>query len=232
MILAAISLGVFLSSASSLSGVAARQEAQQPPPSIQQAPSNSVPDQGTAQEPNPSPASKQASPAPPAAKKPAPGQHPVRKKKVSASNCNPAPATSPNTIAAGSPTPGSKSSEEPTPENGSTAKSSAPSDCPPSRTVVRHGGATEPTIHLAGGPAGDQAVQQRATAAEMLEAAEQNLKQIEPAKLTANQQDMVKQIRQFMEQSKAATAAGDLDRARTLAWKAQLLSEELLNPQK
>ena len=66
----------------------------------------------------------------------------------------------------------------------------------------------------------------------MLEAAEQNLKQIEPAKLTANQQDMVKQIRQFMEQSKAATAAGDLDRARTLAWKAQLLSEELLNPQK
>jgi len=66
----------------------------------------------------------------------------------------------------------------------------------------------------------------------MLEAAELNLKQMEAARLTASQQDMEKQIRQFMDQSKAATAAGDLDRARMLAWKAQLLSEELVNPQK
>jgi hypothetical protein len=43
---------------------------------------------------------------------------------------------------------------------------------------------------------------------------------------------MVNQIRQFMEQSKAAVEAGDLERARTLAWKAQLLSDELVKPPK
>lgn len=66
----------------------------------------------------------------------------------------------------------------------------------------------------------------------MLEATDQNLKKIAGRNLTANQQDMVNQIHQFVEQSKAATAAGDLDSARTLAWKAQLLSEELVNPQR
>ena len=97
---------------------------------------------------------------------------------------------------------------------------------------MRHGGALEPTIHFAGGPAGTQAMQQRNSANQMLTAAAQNLKKITGRELTANQQDMVNQIRQFIEQSKAATAAGDLDRARTLAWKAQLLSDELANPQK
>jgi len=66
----------------------------------------------------------------------------------------------------------------------------------------------------------------------MLEAAELNLKKVDASRLTANQRDMVKQIRQFMQQSKAATTAGDLDRARMLAWKAQLLSEELVNPER
>jgi hypothetical protein len=58
------------------------------------------------------------------------------------------------------------------------------------------------------------------------------LKKIAGTQLTANQQDMVNQIHQFMDQSKSAVTAGDLERARTLAWKAQLLSEELVSPQK
>jgi iron uptake system EfeUOB component EfeO/EfeM len=85
---------------------------------------------------------------------------------------------------------------------------------------------------MAGGPAGAQATQQQNTAHQMLAETEQNLKKIAGRTLTANQQYMVSQVRQFMQQSKAATAAGDLDRARTLAWKAQLLSEELANPRK
>ena len=40
------------------------------------------------------------------------------------------------------------------------------------------------------------------------------------------------QVRQFMDQSKAAIDAGDLERARTLAWKAEVLSEELVKPEK
>jgi len=94
------------------------------------------------------------------------------------------------------------------------------------------GSSPEPTLQLAGGPGGAQAAQQRTTANQMLEAAAKNLKKIEGRNLTSSQQVMVNQIRQFMEQSKTATTAGDLDRARTLAWKAQLLSEELVNPQK
>jgi hypothetical protein len=41
---------------------------------------------------------------------------------------------------------------------------------------------------------------------------------------------MVSQIKQFMEQSKTAADAGDLDRAHNLALKAHLLSDELLKP--
>jgi hypothetical protein len=64
----------------------------------------------------------------------------------------------------------------------------------------------------------------------MLAATEANLKKISEQQLNSNQQDMVTQIRQFMQQSKAAVADGDLERARTLAWKAQLLSDELVKP--
>jgi hypothetical protein len=62
----------------------------------------------------------------------------------------------------------------------------------------------------------------------MLGTTDANLKQIAGRQLSATQQDMVNQIRQFMDQSKAAVVDGDLERARTLAWKAQVLSEELV----
>jgi hypothetical protein len=86
----------------------------------------------------------------------------------------------------------------------------------------------EPSIQLAGGAGGDQATRQRAN--QMLNATEENLKKIAGRQLATNQQDMVNQIHQFMTQSKSAIATGDFERGRTLAWKAQLLSEELVNP--
>jgi hypothetical protein len=64
----------------------------------------------------------------------------------------------------------------------------------------------------------------------MLETTDANLKKIAGRQLSSSEQDMVNQIRQFMAQSKAAVDSGDLERARTLAWKAQLLSEELVKP--
>jgi len=66
----------------------------------------------------------------------------------------------------------------------------------------------------------------------MLAATEQNLKKISGRALTSSQQDMVNQARQFTEQARAAVAAQDFDRARTLAWKAQLISDELAKPEK
>ncbi len=96
---------------------------------------------------------------------------------------------------------------------------------------MRQGGTSDPSIQLAGGADGTTS-HERDTANQMLAATEANLKKIAGQQLNSNQQDMVNQIRQFMEQSKAAVRDGDLERARTLAWKAQVLSEELVKPAK
>ncbi|MGA7766576.1 MAG: hypothetical protein WCA27_10190 [Candidatus Sulfotelmatobacter sp.] len=166
------------------------------------------------------------------------GQNPPKtaklrhKKKVIASNCNSAPA------AAGQAAAGSTSSSPAPSDAAATGNvatpgtSSAPTNCPPSKVIVRQGGTADTSIQLAGGAASNQTSNKRDTANQMLSAAETNLKKIAGQQLNANQQDMVNQIRQFMKQSKAAVGDGDLERARTLAWKAQVLSEELVKPEK
>ena len=106
--------------------------------------------------------------------------------------------------------------------------SPAATNCPPPKVVVRHGGTTEPSIQLAGGAGGTS--HQRDATNQLLGSTEANLKTIAGRQLSANQKDMVNQIRQFMKQSKAAVDEGDLERARTLAWKAQVLSQELVKP--
>ena len=94
------------------------------------------------------------------------------------------------------------------------------------------GGAAEPSIQLAGGPATGQSSQQKDAAIQLLGSTEENLKKISGRQLSSDQQETVTQIQQFMQQSKTAAANGDSERARTLAWKAELLSEDLVNPQK
>lgn len=115
---------------------------------------------------------------------------------------------------------------------GKKSDSTSSSSCPPTKVIVRQGSTTEPSIQVMGGAEGSQASDERNTANQMLETTESNLKKIEGTQLDSNQQEMIKQVRQFMDQSKAAGTSGDLDQARTLAWKAQLLSEELLKTQK
>lgn len=154
-----------------------------------------------------------------------------RKKKATGTNC--VSATTTNDLSPASGTPAGSAAKDPAkPESGTAPDAGATTPCPPPKVIVRQGGTSEPSIQLAGGAVGDQAAQQRDTANQMLAATEANLKRISEAELDANQQDMVKQVRQFMEQSKSAVKAGDFERARTLAWKAQLLSEELTKPAK
>jgi hypothetical protein len=98
--------------------------------------------------------------------------------------------------------------------------------------IVRQGGTTEPSIQLVGGTGSDQTAHQRDSANEMLAETQANLKKTGGQQLTANQQDMVNQIQQFMDQSKTAAEAGDLERAQNLALKAKLLSDELVKPEK
>ena len=167
----------------------------------------------------------------PASKQPATPVHRKHKKRV-ASNCVPAasapttsgtPASDTSATAATGPDAAGKGGTQ-------TAQASAPVVCPPPKIVVRQGGTADPSIQLAGGVGGDQPTRLRAN--QMLGATEENLKKLAGRQLTQNQQDMLNQVHQFEAQSKTAIAAGDFERGRTLAWKAQLLSEELANPQK
>lgn len=156
-----------------------------------------------------------------------PKQH---KKKVVPSTSNCAPAAG-GQAAPGSTSPSSAPSDPSAAGNASApTTSTAQANCPPAKVIVKQGGTAEPSIQLAGGAGSKQTSQEADTAKQMLGTTEANLKQIAGKQLTSAQQEMVTQIRQFMEQSKAASGDGDLDRARTLAWKAQVLSQELVKP--
>jgi len=108
--------------------------------------------------------------------------------------------------------------------------SSSTKPCPPPKVVVKNGGSDEPTVQLKGDTPPAKASNERLNTEQLRLATEENLKKITSRQLTANQQDMVNQIKQFMDQSKAAVADGDLDRGHNLAMKARLLSDELVNP--
>jgi hypothetical protein len=114
--------------------------------------------------------------------------------------------------------------------NSAPSPSNAAGNCPPQRTVVRQGGTSEPSIQLYGSTSGEQANRERSSTDQLLASTEQNLKRIAGGALTQNQQAIVNQIHLFMQQSKAAVAAGDVERAHNLAVKASLLSDELVKP--
>jgi hypothetical protein len=101
--------------------------------------------------------------------------------------------------------------------------------CPTPKKVVRNGGSAEPSIQLVGGGTAEQTAQHR-TIDQLTAATTENLKKLEGRQLDPTQQDMVSQIKQFMDQSKTAVAAGDLERGNNLATKARLLSDELVKP--
>ena len=178
------------------------------------------PDTGPASQPPPAPPDA----APPESTKPSSGSKKSaasrrRKKKSTVSPCQTSSARSET---ADSPAQSAQASAAPSPAK----------DCPPSKIIVRHGGSKEPSIQLAGRPSAELSAQQRNGINQLLGVSDQNLKRVAEMQLSAAQQDTVLQTRQFMEQSKVAMAAGDFERARTLAWKAQLLSEDLVKPEK
>lgn len=167
-------------------------------------------------------ATPQASPpAPPQGQPPTQPSNSARKKhkqKVSVADCDSKPSQSPDKTA------NSQSA------SASAAANSASNNCPPKKKIVHQGGTSESGIQLAGGAGSDQPAQTKDTSSQLLGPTEENLKKIAGHQLTSDQQDMVNQVHQFMEQTKSAVAAGDVERARTLAWKAQVLSEQLAKP--
>jgi len=144
----------------------------------------------------------------------------IHHKKPPASDCTPAVS------------PANSSSPAPASDGPKSAPATDPKNCPPSKVIVRQGGTAEPTVQLGGGPAGDEATQKRNVVNQLLGLTDANLKRIAGRQLAPNEQDTVTQIQQFSDQSRAARDAGDLELARVLAWKAELLSEDLVNPPK
>lgn len=115
-------------------------------------------------------------------------------------------------------------------KSGTTNSASAQKPCPPKKVVVKNGGSDEPPVELKGDTPPAKASNDLLNTEQLHLATEDNLKKIAGRQLTANQQEMLNQIKQFMDQSKAAVADGDLERGHNLAMKARLLSDELLNP--
>ena len=102
-----------------------------------------------------------------------------------------------------------------------------PTDAP-EKVVINNGSTTEPRVQLSPSLSTEQQSQKRQITEQLLSTTDENLKKISERQLSATQQDTVSQIHQYLEQSKAAAAAGDLERSHTLAFKAHLLSDELL----
>jgi hypothetical protein len=96
------------------------------------------------------------------------------------------------------------------------------------KVVVKNGGTAEPAVQLSPPLSEEQASHQRENTDGLLATTDSNLKQMSAHSLTPGQQDTVAQIRSYMQQAKAASSAGDLERAYNLAFKARLLSDELL----
>jgi hypothetical protein len=94
--------------------------------------------------------------------------------------------------------------------------------------VVRNGGTSDTQGQIASGTTIEQAPQQRKETDSLLKATASNLTIISGKELSPNRLDMVKQIRNYMQQSKDAARAGDIEGANNLAFKAHLLSEELV----
>lgn len=106
---------------------------------------------------------------------------------------------------------------------GRTAK---PADTSPSKTVVTNGGAGEPSTAISSEEGQRRAARVRETN-RLLDSADLNLKDVAVRGLSASQEVTVKQIRSYMDQAKAAENSGDVERAYTLANKANMLAADL-----
>lgn len=113
-----------------------------------------------------------------------------------------------------------------------THKTAAPATTPaetgPPTRIVPDGGTDDPVVDLSPRRNPQQASQQSESTKQLLAASDANLNKISGRSLTANQQDIVKQINSYTEQAKKALNNGDVQRAYNLALKANLLSAELV----
>jgi len=98
----------------------------------------------------------------------------------------------------------------------------------PRKIVVHRGGVSEPAAQIVPGMSIDEANRQRQESEDLLAAANSDLKKLADRHLSTSQQETIDQINHYMEVSRAALNDGDIQRAHTLAQKAQLLADDLV----
>lgn len=101
-----------------------------------------------------------------------------------------------------------------------------PHDDGPSKKVVRDGGSGQPTVAISSAEDQKQASRIEETN-RLLDAADNNLKDVAVRGLNASQEVTVKQIRSYMDEARAAASSGDVERAYNLANKANMLAADL-----
>lgn len=99
---------------------------------------------------------------------------------------------------------------------------------PPHKIVIHQGSTPEPTAQLVPEMPQEQASYQRQETEQLLATSDTNLQQLGSRVLNQNQQETVGQIRNYISGARAALRDGDTQRAHMLAFKAQLLSDDLL----
>jgi hypothetical protein len=99
---------------------------------------------------------------------------------------------------------------------------------PPGRIVIKESTpAAPPTIQIAPAMTHDEAGHSQATTGQLLDSTDANLRQI-TRQLSASEQSMLAQCKDYETQSREAVKNGDMERAHNLALKAHLLSDELV----
>lgn len=179
-----------------------------PPAGSSQETSSQEPSKPSEQEPKPD-----QSAAPPQTPAPASAQQPEKPQPDSAAK-NPTGKTTSST--------GKRTSKH------SKHKPTAQPGPGPTKTVVRDGSTSDPAVQISPSLSEQQASHQRQNTTQLLATTDANLKKMSGRELSSGQQDTVNQIRKYMEQANAAVEAGDLERAHNLAFKAHLLSNELV----
>ncbi len=181
----------------------------QPPPVPQQGQAPTIP----APEPAPQPPPEE----PPVEAQPAPAPAETQPEKTEAAE-KPQPKKKPAKKAAAPP------------QGQQPAQASAPPPAAPAKTsklIIQEGGTSNSRGELAAGVGLEDPSAHKQTTEELLQSTQANLNTINRP-LSPDEQAMVAQIKDYMAQSRKATADSDTVRARNLALKAHLLSDELV----
>jgi len=218
---------------------AAPQPDSKPAPTPEPAQQNPPPAQGSAQ-PNPQSA---PSPSQSAGENPAPKSAPPANQTKPAEVQKPSPPAKPATshrpktrtahtvsktkTAGKTASKTSKLAHKPAAKPGAQAGTTATQQAIPKK-VVRNGSTGDPAVQLSPGLSQQQSSAQRRNVSQLLSTADANLKKLSGRQMSSSQKDTVAQIQQYVQQAKAASDAGDMERAHNLAVKARVLSEELL----